>query len=103
MFILVNVAWEWTANIGAPAALVAGAVLASLSETREDTVPKKDDPLWVRRGKKAMRFLLLSSFALEIVAIFSSTMIGSVLLGRGTGKAVVGYTRPLQLLKHHHE
>lgn len=33
-------AWEWTANIGAPAALVAGAVLVTLSETREDSAPR---------------------------------------------------------------
>lgn len=99
-------AWEWTANIGAPAALVAGAVLVTLSETREDTSPRKDDPNWVRRMKQSMRFLLLTSFALEVISIFVSTMTGSVLLGHGpqtSAKKAVGYLSPLQLLHHHHE
>eukprot|EP00980_Cylindrotheca_fusiformis_P010163 scaffold2261_cov124-Cylindrotheca_fusiformis.AAC.11 len=94
---------EWTANIGAPAALVAGAVLATLSETREESAPRKSDSLWVRRGKVIMRFLLMSSFALEVVSIFVSTMTGSVLLGHGPAKKAVGYLAPLQLLHYHHE
>ena len=39
-------AWEWTANLGAPAALVAGAVLVTLSETREAMQPRKTDKNW---------------------------------------------------------
>lgn len=96
-------AWEWTANIGAPAALVAGAVLVTLSETREDLAPRKKDKNWVRVAKQGMRFLLLTSFALEVVSIFVSTMTGSVLLGHGPAKKAVGYLSPLQLLHHHHE
>lgn len=94
---------EWTAGIGAPAALVAGAVLVTLSETREELAPRRKDPIWVRRGKMTMRFLLLSSFALEVVSIFVSTMTGSVLLGHGPAKKAVGYLSPLQLLHYHHE
>eukprot|EP00980_Cylindrotheca_fusiformis_P010166 scaffold2261_cov124-Cylindrotheca_fusiformis.AAC.14 len=96
-------AWEWTNGIGAPAALVAGAVLVTLAETREELAPRKKDTSWVRRGKMAMRFLLLSSFALEVISIFVATMTGSVLLGHGPGAKVVGYNAPLQLLHHHHE
>ncbi|KAL3933613.1 MAG: hypothetical protein SGBAC_010315, partial [Bacillariaceae sp.] len=98
-------AWEWTANIGAPAALVAGAVLVTLGETREGCAPRSSDLWWVRKAKMTMRFLLLSSFALEVISIFVSTMTGSVLLGHGpaAAKRVVGYTSPLQLLYHHHE
>lgn len=98
-------AWEWTANIGAPAALVAGAVLVTLSETREDLSPRKNDMNWVRTLKRTMRFLLLTSFALEVVSIFVGTMTGSVLLGHGAQAAAkkVGYKAPLQLLYHHHE
>ena len=100
---LATSAWDWTANIGAPAALVAGAVLVTLSETREETAPRKHDFWWVRKAKMTMRFLLLSSFALEVISIFVSTMTGSVLLGHGPAKQAVGYTSALQLLHHHHE
>ncbi|CAB9521399.1 expressed unknown protein [Seminavis robusta] len=99
-------AWEWTANIGAPAALVAGAVLVTLTETREDTAPRRSDLKSTRFLKLAMRFLLLTSFALETVSIFVSTMTGSVLLGHGEQKIaskMIGYSAPLQLMFHHHE
>lgn len=53
----------------------------------------------------ACRFLLLSSFALEVVSIFVSTVTGTVLLSHGeaAARAAVGYTSPLGLLHHHHE
>jgi hypothetical protein len=99
-------AWEWTANLGAPAALVAGAVLVTLSENRVDMAPRRQDKKWIRLLKQTCRFLLLSSFALEVVSIFVSTVTGSVLLSHGeqlTKSAVVGYTSPLDLMHHHHE
>jgi hypothetical protein len=99
-------AWEWTANLGAPAALVAGAVLVTLSENRVDMAPRRQDRKWIRLVKQTCRFLLLSSFALEVVSIFVSTVTGSVLLSHGeqlAKSAVVGYTSPLGLLHHHHE
>mmetsp|Transcript_19680 Transcript_19680/g.30344 ORF Transcript_19680/g.30344 Transcript_19680/m.30344 type:complete len:312 (-) Transcript_19680:81-1016(-) len=98
-------AWEWTANLGAPAALVAGAVLVTLSETREEFAPKSSDKRWVRIGKLLCRFLLATSFGLEVVSIFVSTVTGSVLLGHGEASkaAAVGYASCLGLLQHHHE
>jgi hypothetical protein len=98
-------AWEWTACLGAPAALVAGAVLVTLSETREDMAPKKTDKKWIRRAKQITRFLLMSSFALEVVSIFVTTVTGTVLLSHGevAASAAIGYTSPLGLLHHHHE
>jgi hypothetical protein len=98
-------AWEWTANMGAPAALIGGAVLVTLSETREALSPRKNDLRWIRLAKLTMRYLLLSSFALEVVSIFVGTMTGSVLLGHGpqAASSIVGYKAPLQLLFHHHE
>jgi len=91
--------------LGAPAALIAGAVLVTLMETREDYAPKSTDGKWVRIGKLLYRFLLASSFGLEVVSIFVSTVTGSVLLGHGqaTKAAAVGYTSCLGLLHHHHE
>ena len=53
-------AWEWTAVLGAPAALVAGAVLVTLSETRERMQPRKRDKSWVRCAKQWFRFLTVS-------------------------------------------
>jgi len=95
-------AWEWTAVLGAPAALVAGAVLVTLSETRQGMAPKRTDKKWIRTSKQITRFLLMSSFALEVVSIFVSTVTGTVLLSHGEG-ANIGYTCPLGLLRHHHE
>ena len=100
---IVEGAYDWCINLGAPSALVAGAVLVTLSETREETAPRKHDFWWVRKAKMTMRFLLLSSFALEVISIFVSTMTGSVLLGHGPAKKPVGYESALQLLHHHHE
>ena len=99
-------AWEWTACLGAPAALVAGAVLVTLSETREDMAPRKTDKKWTRIAKQVTRFLLMSSFALEVVSIFVSTVTGTVLLSHGevaAAGATVGYASPLGLLHNHHE
>jgi len=92
-------------SLGAPAALIAGAVLVTFMETREDYAPKSTDSKWVRIGKLLYRFLLASSFRLEVVSIFVSTVTGSVLLGHGqaTKAAAVGYTSCLGLLHHHHE
>ena len=100
-------AWEWTNAIGAPAALVAGAVLVTLSETRENTAPRKTDTRRTRFLKLSMRFLLLTSFALEVVSIFTATITGTVLLGQSEhasiARKMIGYDAPLQLMKHHHE
>ena len=98
-------AWEWTNAIGAPAALVAGAVLVTLGETRETTAPRKGDSHRTRILKLSMRFLLLTSFALEVVSIFTATITGTVLLGQSqhATRKMIGYDAPLQLMKHHHE
>lgn len=99
-------AWEWTNGMGAPAALIAGAVLVTLCESREFTSPRKKDTRSTRLLKLSMRFLLCSSFLFEVVAIFVGTMTGTLLLGRGEqaiASKIVGYESGLQLLHHHHE
>ena len=65
------------------AALIAGAVLVTLYETREEYTPKSTDKRWVQIAKLFYRFLLASSFGLEVVSIFVATVTGSVLLGHG--------------------
>lgn len=100
-------AWEWSANLGAPAALVGGAVLATLAETRTDMAPKRSDSRLRRAGKISCRFLLLSAFALEIISIFVTTVTGTMLLSHGDRSAGVHagelYHSPMGFLKHNHE
>lgn len=100
-------AFEWCSNLGAPAALVAGAVLATLSQTREDLAPCRSDPQWVRFSKKLCRALLLSSFAMEIVCIFVTTVTGTMLLSHGDSPAGlhagIHYHSAMGFLNHNHE
>jgi hypothetical protein len=65
--------------------------------------PRKKDKKWIRAAKQTFRFLILSSFAFEVVSIFVSTVTGSVLLSHGPAKKAVRYLSPLALLHHHHE
>ena len=99
-------AWEWINGLSAPAALIAAAVVVSLRETRFEMAPQREDKPWIRFTKQLSRFLLMSSFGLEIASIFAGNMTGSMLLGHGyqtSAKNIVGYSAPLQLLYHHHE
>lgn len=100
-------AFDWCSNLGAPAALVAGAVLATLSATREDLSPRKADNGFIRLAKKLCRALLLSSFALEIFCIFVNTVTGTMLLSHGDIPAGihagVHYHSPMGFLNHNHE
>ena len=99
--------FEWCANLGAPAALVGGAVLATLAETREDLSPRKSDPQNLRLLKQVTRFLLLSAFALEIISIFSTTVTGTMLLAHGDVpagvQAGIQYHSPMGFLRFNHE
>ncbi|CAB9514563.1 expressed unknown protein [Seminavis robusta] len=79
----VDQAYDWATNLGAPAALVAGAVIATLYENMSSgslDVMEKTDPAWVKVAKKATRLLLLSAFILQIVCIFCTTILGTHLL-----------------------
>jgi len=98
--------WEWCANLGAPAALVAGAVLATMIESREDMSPKKSDTQLVRLAKKMCRFLLLSSFGLEIISIFVTTVTGTMLLSHGDTPGTLknlAFNSPMGFLKNNWE
>lgn len=69
---LIEGAYSWCCNLGAPAALVAGAVIATLYENMKKgdlEVIESDQPM-VQFGKKITRLLLLSAFALELFCIF---------------------------------
>jgi hypothetical protein len=99
--------WEWCANLGAPAALVAGAVFATLVEGRDTMAPKKCDSPTTRTLKKACRFLLLTSFGLEVVSIFVSTVTGTMLLSMGdfpvATHQVETFITPIGFLMHNFE
>ena len=77
-------AYDWCINLGAPSALVAGAVIATIYENIGSgalEVREKDTKV-VRFMKRLTRVLLLSSFALEVMAIFVTTVTGTMLLSR---------------------
>ena len=65
-------------NLGAPAALVGGAALASVYELKSDLAPDRKDKSWVSVTKKATLVLMLSAFALEISCVFLTTVTGTV-------------------------
>jgi hypothetical protein len=76
-------AYEWMANLGAPAALVSGAALSSLYNLHDDLKPDDTDKRWVSVLKKMGNLLFLSSFAFEIACVFVTTVTGTLLLGKG--------------------
>ena len=59
----------------AQAALVAGAVMATSSELRDERalVTRKSDRAWVRQAKKAIKVLLVGSFAWEVPTVASKS------------------------------
>jgi uncharacterized membrane protein len=77
-------AYDWCINLGAPSALVAGAVVATIYEAMSsgnlDLDP--DDTKWVALGKKLTRMLLLTAFAFETISIFVTTVTGTMLMSR---------------------
>ena len=81
---LVQGAYDWCTNLGAPAALVAGAVIATIYETLNSGSldPKDSDTRLIRIAKRVTRFLLLSAFALEVMSIFMTTVTGTMLMSR---------------------
>lgn len=98
--------WEWTANLSSPAALVAGAVLATLIDGRETMSPKITDRRSVRLLKKTCRLLLLSSFGLEVLSIFVTVVMGTLLLSLGDMPSVIVNTSansPMGLMQKNFE
>ena len=65
---LAGESFDWLANLGAPAALVAGAVIATMIDQADFLkTTKKDTKLWARFTKRAAHILLISAFALSAV------------------------------------
>lgn len=91
-------AYEWCANYAAPASLVAGAVIASLYDVENDPsmAPRVADRRRVRVAKKGVRLMLISAFTLEILAVFITTITGTMLLSDGSAAAAA---TPMAMLK----
>jgi hypothetical protein len=81
---LMESSYGWCMNLGAPAALVAGAVVATVYQNLEngDLNVEPEDSKLTKFSKKVTRFLLLSAFALEVMSIFVTTITGTMLLSR---------------------
>jgi hypothetical protein len=102
---LVTAAYDWCINLGAPAALVAGAVVATLYENVRGggMDVEKDDSQYGRFAKKLTNMLLLSAFALQIISIFVTTVTGTMLLSRDFSNLKVTSTTALGFLREHFE
>jgi hypothetical protein len=102
---LVDAAYGWCCNLGAPSALVAGAVVATMYENIRGGVMEiqKDDSVYARRAKKMTSALLISAFALQIVSIFVTTVTGTMLLSKDMSNVEVTATTALGFLREHFE
>ena len=78
--------FDWLSNLGAPAALVAGAIMATLVE-QEDMLKtnKRDTKQWARMMKRSAHVLLITAFAMSLFSIFGTTVTGTMLKGLGDG------------------
>lgn len=79
---LITSTYDWSVNLGAPAALVAGAVIATIFEKKNDNslATKKTDAKWVIFARRTTGFLLMSAFTCEIISIFVTTVTGTMLM-----------------------
>jgi len=92
----VGAAAGWMSALRSPAALVAGASLSAAYSLDKDLQPRKGDERWVSVLKKAGKLLYLSAFALEIACVFSATVTGTMLLGKGVPNPLA--VSPLDML-----
>jgi hypothetical protein len=105
---LIEGAYSWCCNLGAPSALVAGAVVATLYDNMHsgDLELADRDSKWVQLGKKLTRLLLLSAFMMETLSIFVTTVTGTMLLSQTVDQMSLSdafIETPLEFLKEHFE
>ncbi|KAG7338352.1 hypothetical protein IV203_028600 [Nitzschia inconspicua] len=81
---LTCLAYDWCVNLGAPAALVAGAVVATLYENVRGGALDvyQSDSAFSVLAKKLTNILLLSAFGFQIMSIFVTTVTGTLLISR---------------------
>ena len=107
---VVDHSFGWATNLGAPAALVAGSVIGTLYENIRsgDLKLLETDTKLVKLGKKVTHTLLLTAFVLEIMCIFVTTVMGTVLLERPLDimddvSPITDQTTPLSFLRGNFE
>ena len=107
---LVEDAYGWCMNLGQPSALVAGAVIATMYENIANGVLdiSPEDSRFTKFNKRVTMSLLLSAFALEVVAIFVTTVTGTMLMSRHLHDMdqvvpVTEHTTPLAFLRDNFE
>lgn len=90
---LVAMAYDWCINLGAPAALVAGATVATLYENVRGGALDvyDDDSSYVAFAKKTTNMLLVSAFGLQIISIFVTTVLSTVLVTRDLSSLPLQY------------
>jgi hypothetical protein len=99
---IVNEANSWLMNLGGPAALVAGAVVATLYENMKSgdlEVKEGEDSRMVTIMKKTTKLLLLSAFACEVMCIFVSFVTGTMLLSRSNKMIMDIHTTAAETVK----
>jgi hypothetical protein len=101
----IDLAYGWCVNLGAPAALVAGAVIATIYENIRggDLEVKRGDTTYVKYAKKLTTFLLMTAFGLQIVSIFVTTVTGTMLLSGDAATLKTTSTTALGFLREHFE
>jgi len=104
---LASGAVDWCNNLGAPAALVAGAVIATMYEgvRSEELQVSKTDAQWIAVAKKVEKMMLMFSFALEVMSIFVTTVTATSLMSVSVENLAVTETSntPLSFLRTHFE
>jgi hypothetical protein len=102
---LVGAAYDWCMNLGGPAALVAGAVIATLYENVRGGAleVRKGDSKYASFAKRLTSILLLSAFGFLVVSIFVTTVTGTMLLSRDFSNLKVTATSTLGFLEEHFE
>lgn len=102
---LANLACEWCFHLGAPAALVAGATVATLYENIRGGAldVSHDDTPYIRYAKKVAHVLLLSAFGLQITSIFVTTVTGTMLIERDWDTVTTTATTGLGFMREHLE
>lgn len=104
---LASGAVDWCNNLGAPAALVAGAVIATMYEgvRSEELQVSKNDAHWIAVAKKFEKMMLMFSFALEVMSIFVTTVTATSLMSVSVENLAVteSSNTPLSFLRTHFE
>jgi hypothetical protein len=98
-------AYDWCINLGAPAALIAGAVIATLYENIRGGHfdLRKGDTAYIMAAKKTTNFLLLSAFALQIISIFVTTVTSTMLRARDFSETATKAHSALSFMRENFE